>query len=117
MCACAFVYLCAIVSVGCMRVCMCLSLCRRDAAKNCMYSYVAPPALATLYVSFNLLGVILIYQVYEQTGCVCALVHMHMCVCTRVCVCVCADEMQLKIVCTATLHLLPLQPFMCHLIC
>jgi len=43
-----------------------------------MYSYVAPPALATLHVSFNLLGVILTYQVYEQTGCVCALVHMHM---------------------------------------
>jgi len=36
-----------------------------------MYSYVAPPALATLHVSFNLLGVILTYQVYEQTSCVC----------------------------------------------
>jgi len=48
-----------------------------------MYSYVAPPALATLHVSFNLLGVILTYQVYEQTSCVCALLHMHMCVCAR----------------------------------
>jgi hypothetical protein len=53
----------------------------------------------------------------KQAVCVYTLVHMHMCVCTRVCVCVCADEMQLKFVCTATLHLLPLQLFMCHLIC
>ena len=62
----------------CVHARLCLCLCRRDAAKNCMYSYVAPPALATLHASFNLLGVILTYQVYEQTGCVCALVHMHM---------------------------------------
>ena len=64
MCACAYAY----VSVHA-RLCLCL--CSRDAAKNGMYSYVAPPALATLHVSFNLLGVILTYQVYEQTSCVC----------------------------------------------
>ena len=74
---CVCVYACAYAYV-CVHARLCLCLCRRDAAKNCMYSYVAPPALATLHVSFNLLGVILIYQVYEQTGCVCALVHMHM---------------------------------------
>jgi len=44
--------------IVCVHARLCLCLCRRDAAKICMYSYVAPPALATLHASFNLLGVI-----------------------------------------------------------